>query len=31
MEDGRGKEGIRDTDREEGVEWDRGGEEGMVI
>jgi hypothetical protein len=30
-EDGRGKEGIRDTDGEEGVVWDREGEEGTEL
>jgi hypothetical protein len=30
-EDGRGKEGIRDTGGEEGVVWDREREEGMRI
>jgi hypothetical protein len=30
-EDGRGKEGIRDTAGEEGRVWDREGEEGMRV
>jgi hypothetical protein len=30
-EDGRGKEGTRDTVGEEGVVWDREGEEGMRV